>query len=192
MKITSAEFVRGAHAPDQMISDDLPRIAFAGRSNVGKSTLINRLLQRKGLARTSSTPGRTRAINYFLVNRRFYFVDLPGYGYAKVSRKEREAWGRLVEAFVLGPGGPLRIVQLIDGKIAGSPLDAEALSYLLGLGADLTVAVTKFDKVPRNKRSRCLADVARLLEAPDSVRILPVSAISGEGISELWQALDLG
>jgi len=191
MRITSAEFVRGAHGPDQLISDDLPRIAFAGRSNVGKSTLINRLLQRKGLARTSSTPGRTRAINYFLINRRFYFVDLPGYGYAKVSRKEREAWGRLVEAFMRGPGGPLRVVQLVDGKIAGSPLDAEALSYLLGLGADLTVAVTKIDKVPRNKRSRSLAEVARLLDAPDDVRILPVSAASGEGIRELWQVLDL-
>ena len=191
MRITSAEFVRGAHGPDQLISDDLPRIAFAGRSNVGKSTLINRLLQRKGLARTSSTPGRTRAINYFLINRRFYFVDLPGYGYAKVSRKEREAWGRLVEAFMRGPGGPLRVVQLVDGKIAGSPLDAEALSYLLGLGADLTVAVTKIDKVPRNKRSRSLAEVARLLDAPDDVRILPVSAASGEGIRELWQELDL-
>jgi GTP-binding protein len=191
MKITSAEFVQGAHGPEQLIANDLPRVAFAGRSNVGKSTLINRLLQRKGLARTSSTPGRTRAINYFLVNGRFYFVDLPGYGYAKVSRTERQAWGRLVEAFMLGPGGPLRVVQLVDGKISGSPLDAEALSYLLGLGADLTVAVTKIDKVPRNRRTRCLADVAKLLDAPDDVRILPVSAIGGEGIPELWQVLDL-
>jgi GTP-binding protein len=191
MKITSAEHVRAAHLPEQMIADDLPRVAFAGRSNVGKSTLINRLLQRKGLARTSSTPGRTRAIHYYLVNRRFYFVDLPGYGYAKVSRSEREDWGRLVEAFVRGPGGPLRVVLLVDGKISGSPLDAEALAYFVGLGADLTVAVTKIDRVSRNKRSRGLAAVARLLDPPDDVRIIPVSAIDGEGLSELWKTLDL-
>jgi GTP-binding protein len=191
MKITSAEHARAAHLPQQMIADDLPRIAFAGRSNVGKSTLINRMLQRKGLARTSSTPGRTRAIHYYLINARFYFVDLPGYGYAQVSRNEREAWGRLVESFVRGPGGSLDVVLLVDGKISGSPLDAEALAYFVGLGADLTVAVTKIDRVSRNKRSRCLADVARLLDPPDGVRIVPVSATTGEGLPALWKELDL-
>ena len=99
MKVESAEFIRSAHASGDFVRDGRPEIAFVGRSNVGKSSLMNRLLGRKGLARTSSTPGRTRAVNYFLVNRRFYFVDLPGYGYAKAGKEERREWAALVDGY---------------------------------------------------------------------------------------------
>src|SRR5262249_18541510 len=102
MKITSAEFCVAASSPDSFLKDKRPEIAFMGRSNVGKSSLINSLLGRKGLAKTSSTPGRTQTINFFLINKEFYFVDLPGYGYAKTSRENRQAWGKLIEKYLAG------------------------------------------------------------------------------------------
>lgn len=189
MKVTRAEFVVSAVKASDCLRDARPQIAFAGRSNVGKSSLINRLLQRKALARTSSTPGRTRAVNYFLINERFYFVDLPGYGYAKTSKQERRSWGELVDGYVQTALDRLQLVLLVDGKIAGSPLDAEAFAYFSSFGLRPIVAVTKIDKVPRNKRSRNLTAIAGLLEAPQDVRILPVSSQTGEGMSELWKEL---
>jgi GTP-binding protein len=189
MKVQRAEFVGTAVADEGFLRDDRPQIAFAGRSNVGKSSLINRLLQRKGLARTSSTPGRTRAVNYFLINDRFYFVDLPGYGYAKASKQDRAAWGKLVERYLRSSADRLQVVLLVDGKIAGSPLDSEAFAYFESFGLRPIVAVTKIDRVSRNQRTRCLAEVGRLLGISEADRLVPVSAETGEGIAELWREL---
>jgi GTP-binding protein len=189
LRVNSAEFILSATAESDFITDQRPQFAFAGRSNVGKSSLINRLLQRKGLARTSSTPGRTRAVNYFLINDRFYCVDLPGYGYAKTSKQERATWGTLVESYLGSASGRLKLVLLVDGKISGSPLDAEAFAYFSSFGLRPIVAVTKIDKVPRNNRPSNLAAIARLLEVTEEVRILPVSSQTGEGLGELWKEL---
>ncbi|MEL7062036.1 MAG: ribosome biogenesis GTP-binding protein YihA/YsxC, partial [Acidobacteriota bacterium] len=137
MKIHTAELEISAHRRDQFRRDGLSEVAFVGRSNVGKSSLMNRLLGRKKLARTSSTPGRTQAINYFLVNQRFYFVDLPGYGFAKASRGDRERWAALMDDYFRGATDRrVLLLQLIDAKVGATPLDAQGFEYFESLSLD--------------------------------------------------------
>lgn len=211
VKIESADFVLSASRPDQFRRDGLPEIAFVGRSNVGKSSLLNRILQRKGLARTSSTPGRTQAANYFLINRRFYFVDLPGFGYARASKTDRQQWAELMTEY-LAVGGEepaesargraesadwargraerrLRIVQLIDGKVGATPLDEQALEYFGSLDLLPIIVATKIDKVPRAQRARQLVEIRQHLHLPDDTEILGVSAETGEGVQQLWKGI---
>lgn len=187
MKIESAEFVKSARASGDFVRDGRPEIAFVGRSNVGKSSLMNRLLGRKGLARVSSTPGRTRAVNYFLVNRRLWFVDLPGYGYAKAGKEERREWAALADSYFRDGNRPL-VVMLVDGKIGATPLDVQAYEYLASLGVKLVVAATKVDKVPRGKRAAMEKSIRAALGV-EGVNVIPVSAHSGEGINEIWSAV---
>ena len=115
-----------ARSLEQFVSDDRPQVAFVGRSNVGKSSLLNRLLGRKALARISSNPGRTQSVNYFLINERYYFVDLPGYGYAKVSRTEREEWARFIDAYFQDALPHAHVLHLVDGKVGATNLDVDA------------------------------------------------------------------
>ena len=189
MKIETAEISLSAHTSRDFVRDGRPEIAFVGRSNVGKSSLMNRLLGRRGLARTSSTQGRTRAVNYFLVNRRFYFVDLPGYGYAKAGKDDRREWAALVEEYLRHALPRLRLILLVDGKVGATPLDTQAYAYLTGLGVEVTVVATKIDKVPRGRRSASLRGIRNTLGLDESTPLLPVSAHSGEGMKELWGAL---
>jgi len=189
VKIETAEHVRAAHVEAQLVRDDRPQVAFVGRSNVGKSSLMNRLLGRKSLARTSSTPGRTRAVHYFLVNRQAYFVDLPGYGYAKVSVEERKDWAALVERYFRRTPSPPLVVLIVDAKVGATPLDEEAWHYLAALGIPRVVAATKVDRLSRGKASAALAAVRRTLGTADGVPIVPVSARTGEGIKELWKEI---
>ena len=168
--------------------DARPEIAFVGRTNVGKSSLLNRLLGRKGLARTSQTPGRTQAVNYFLVNRRFYFVDLPGYGYAKAGKEARREWAARVEGY-FREEPPDAVVLLVDGKVGATPLDVQAYEYLSGLGTALIVAATKVDKVSRGKWASAVKEVRKTLNLEEEVPVIPVSAHSGDGIKELWGAM---
>jgi GTP-binding protein len=188
MRVETAEFVRSAHRDEDFVRDDRPEVLFAGRSNVGKSSLLNRLLGRKGLARTSSTPGRTRAVNYFLVNGRFYFADLPGYGYAKAGREERREWGALVDRYLRRALPGAQVVLLVDGEVGATPLDAQAYGYLRSLGAEPVVAATKIDKVPRGRRAQQQRAIRQVLEDAD-IKIIEVSARTGEGVGELWQAI---
>src|SRR4029079_16842850 len=132
-KIRSAEYVRSAHSARDLLSDDRPQVAFVGRSNVGKSSLLNALLGRRALARTSSTPGRTQAVNYFLVNERLFFVDLPGYGYAKASKDHRRAWARTLDSYFEAALPEALVVLLIDAKVGGTELDAQACEYIVGM-----------------------------------------------------------
>jgi GTP-binding protein len=188
VKAESAEFVKSARNSGDFVRDGRPEIAFVGRSNVGKSSLMNRLLGRKGLARVSSTPGRTRAVNYFLVNRRLWFVDLPGYGYAKAGREERREWADLADGYFRAGSRPL-VVMLVDGKVGATPLDLQAFEYLASLGMPVVIAATKADRVPRGRRAAMVKGVREALGLAGDVPVIPVSAQSGEGIQELWSAV---
>jgi GTP-binding protein len=189
VKVESAEFVKSARASGDFVRDGRPEIAFVGRSNVGKSSLMNRLLGRKGLARVSSTPGRTRAVNYFLVNRRLWFVDLPGYGYAKAGKDERREWAALADSYFRDNSSRPLVVMLVDGKVGATPLDAQAYEYLAGLGVPLVVVATKVDRLPRGKRAAMERGVRESLGLEAGTNMIPISAHSGEGIQELWSAV---
>jgi len=188
-KKVTAEFIRSAHRKEDLLRDGRPEILFVGRSNVGKSSLLNRLLGKRGLARTSSTPGRTRAVNYFLVNDRCYFVDLPGYGYAKAGKDERREWAELVDGYVREVVGRARVVLLVDGKVGATPLDVEALRYLRSLGAGVTVVATKMDRVPAGKRAKAVSEIRRTLSLDGDDDLIAVSAETGEGMKELWSTI---
>jgi GTP-binding protein len=192
LRIERAEYVRSAHIPQDFIRDGRPEVAFAGRSNVGKSSLLNRLLGRKALARTGSTPGRTRAVNYFLINGRFWFVDLPGYGYAKAGWEARRGWARLVDEYLrqatVEPART-RTVLLVDAKVGATDLDVQAAGYLRGLGMPVTAVATKIDRLPRGSRRTALAEIGRALGQGETMEVLPISARSGEGVPELWRAI---
>ncbi|MEA2602344.1 MAG: GTP-binding protein, partial [Acidobacteriota bacterium] len=179
------EFVRSAHGSGDYLRDGRPEVAFVGRSNVGKSSLLNRLLGRKGLARTSSTPGRTQAVNYFLVNRRFYFVDLPGYGYAKAGKEARREWAARVEGY-FREAPPALLVLLVDGNVGATPLDEQAHEYLSGLQTEILVAATKIDRISRGRWAQVTRDIRKVLSLGSEIPVIPVSARSGDGIKELW------
>lgn len=183
MKITSAEFVRSAFDRRHWIDDGRPEIAFLGRSNVGKSSLLNSLLNRKALARTSNTPGRTQSINYFLVNDEFYFVDLPGYGYAKVSKSMRSEWGEMARDYLSEHRSLVLFIQLVDSRHAPSEQDKQLNDWLLVNEKPHLVVATKSDKPSSNQLSKQLAILRKHL--PDS-RIIAYSAETGKGRDELW------
>lgn len=188
MKVRKAEFIRTAVDRAGFISDGRPEVAFVGRSNVGKSSLLNRLLQRKKLARTSSTPGRTRAVNYFLIDDAYYFVDLPGYGWARAGKDERASWARLVESYFEAALPAARIVLLVDGKVGATPLDQQAWDWLQDLEADTVVAATKIDKLKSSQRHKALRNIRESLGLP-AESLVAVSAKSGDGIQELWHRI---
>lgn len=190
MKISSAELERSAYRPDQLVRDDRPQVAFVGRSNVGKSSLLNRLLGRKKLARTSSTPGRTRAVHYFLVNRRFYFVDLPGYGFAKASRSDRDEWARLIQAYLEQPAGPRTAIQLVDAKVGPTVLDEEAIDYLRTFEVWPTIVATKADRVKRSERAQAERKVRSALRLDEDWPVRMASSTTGEGIPEIWSQIE--
>lgn len=193
MKIESAEFILSANHRRQFLRDGRPQIAFVGRSNVGKSSLLNKVLQRKKLARIGSTPGRTRAVNYFLINDRFYFVDLPGYGFAKASKSDRQTWAELMDEYFRDSGGdgPHRclLTHLVDGKVGATELDEQGRDYFLGLGLEVMTVATKIDKVPRSRRVKQLKAIRQRLELSDDDVIVPFSAVSGEGGQQIWKGI---
>jgi len=166
----------------------LPEIAFAGRSNVGKSSLINRLLRRKKFARVSNTPGRTREINFFEVNGQFVLADLPGYGYARVSKERKAAWRPLIEGYLRGSPALRGVVQLLDARRVPSDDDLQMLDFLAQVGTPTIVVATKIDKLPRAERSARVEQLA--LEAGiDLEQVIPFSAVEGDGRDELAEAI---
>ena len=187
MKITSAEFVKSAFNRDHWIDDRRPEIAFLGRSNVGKSSLINSLLQRKGLARTSNTPGRTQSINYFLINDSFYFVDLPGYGYAKVSKSMRSDWGIMAEEYLSGRDQLVLCVQLIDSRHEPTRLDLQLNEWLNFNGKPHIAVATKSDKLTANQLTKQLKVIRMGLKFSE---VIPYSAETGKGRDDVWGQLD--
>ena len=189
MKITACRLQVTAFRPEAFPRDGRPGVAFMGRSNVGKSSLINRLLGRRGLAPVSKSPGRTRAIGFYLVNDRIYFVDLPGYGYARVPGSLRQHWKGLVEAYLEGPWRPDLAVQLVDARHGPTDLDLELLSWLRSRAIPRQIVLTKSDDLPAS-RTRALSRNAPGCDWPPGETPLPVSAVTGLGIPVLWRAID--
>ncbi|MBC7901243.1 MAG: YihA family ribosome biogenesis GTP-binding protein [Saprospiraceae bacterium] len=187
MKVTSAEFVKSAFERGHWTADGLPEVAFLGRSNVGKSSLLNSLLQRKALARTSNTPGRTQSINYFLVNEKVYFVDLPGYGYAKVSKSMRADWGTMAEEYLSERQELALCIQLIDSRHKPTTLDLQLHEWLLFNNKNHIVVATKSDKLSRNELQKQLRVIEKAL--PES-KILSYSASTGKGREALWSEIE--
>jgi GTP-binding protein len=169
-------------------TSELPEIAFSGRSNVGKSSLLNKLVRRKALARVSSTPGKTREINFFRVNDAFHLVDLPGYGYARVSKAAREAWRPLIEGYLQTSEQLRGVVQLIDARHPPSNDDLHMLDFLASVGVPTVVVATKVDKLSRAERGPTLVALAARLGVEDE-QLIPFSARTGEGRDELAQAV---
>lgn len=165
-----------------------PEIAFAGRSNVGKSSLINKLVRRKKLARVSNTPGRTREIHFFRVNSDFVLVDLPGYGYARISRERRAEWRPLIEGFLKRSPGVRGIVQLLDARHDPTGDDEQMLGFLADLGLPTIVAATKIDKLSRAAVPRRMRELAEQIGMDES-QIIPFSAETGQGRDELAEAI---
>ena len=186
MKFTSAKFIASAQTPESFLRDRRKEIAFLGRSNVGKSSLMNSLLGVKGLARTSSTPGRTQTINFFLINEEFYFVDLPGYGYAKVSKSDRQAWGKLIEKYLAQREQLVLSILIVDARHEPSPLDLQMKSWLQHFELPYLVVSTKNDKLSANERR---ASQQRALRALEVERIIPYSAVTREGANQLWDVI---
>lgn len=183
MKVTSAEFVKSAFERSHWVIDGRPEIAFLGRSNVGKSSLINSLLLRKGLARTSNTPGRTQSINFFLINDSFYFADLPGYGYARVSKTMRADWGKMAEEYLSDRQELALCVQLIDSRHAPTSLDIQLNEWLKHNEKPFIVVATKSDKSSKTELAKSLKLAKATLT--DS-RILTYSATKALGRDEVW------
>lgn len=183
MKITSAEFIKSAYDETHWTADGLPEIAFLGRSNVGKSSLINSLLNRKGLARTSNTPGRTQCINFFKINESFCFVDLPGYGYAKVSKTMRAEWGKMAENYLAKRRELVLSIQLVDSRHAPTELDIQLNDWLKFHRKNFIIVATKADKLSSNQLNKTIREIEKKL--PES-KIITYSAITGRGKDAVW------
>ena len=190
MIITKAELEAVAVKASQYPADILPEIAFAGRSNVGKSSLLNLLTGRKSLARVSQSPGKTRTINFYRANDAFRIVDLPGYGYAKVSRTATREWGPMMEEYFSSRRGLKKVVQLVDIRHAPSSQDVKMYEYLRHYGLDGIVVATKADKVSRNEAQKCLAVIRRTLSLEPADLVIPVSALKRSGQEELLRVME--
>lgn len=190
MKINQSELEQVAVKPEQYPPADLLEIAFAGRSNVGKSSLLNLLTGRKKLARVSGSPGKTRTINFYRVNGSFRIVDLPGYGYAKVSRSVSESWGKMMEQYLENRENLVCVVQLVDIRHEPSAQDKQMHAYLEHFGLSGIVVATKADKISRNQLQKQINMIRRSLQLAPEDRVLPVSALKRTGQQELLDAME--
>jgi len=190
MIIKKAELVATAVNKKQYPQDDKKEIAFAGRSNVGKSSLLNLLVNRKSLARVSSSPGKTRTINFYEINGEFRIVDLPGYGYAKVSRSVTENWGDMIESYLAGRKGLIKVIQLVDIRHEPSAQDVQMYEWIRHYGLGGIVVATKSDKISRNETAKSLGVIRKTLGLSPEDKVIPVSALKRTGYEELMEELD--
>lgn len=182
-----AEFIIGAVKPELFPAESLPEIAFLGRSNVGKSSLINSLVNKKGLARTSSSPGCTQAIQFYRVNAQWHFVDLPGYGYAKVSRVEARGWKDLIESYLTKRTSLELCFLMLDSRRGWMDMDLELRDWLEHWNRPYVVVATKVDKL--KTQSERVQSLAALREPDPNLVPLTFSAVTGQGVREIWQAI---
>lgn len=188
--IRKAEYVTSAVSAGQYPQEGLPEIALAGRSNVGKSSLINKFLGRRNLARTGNTPGKTQTLNFYRINDGWFFVDLPGYGYAKVSKQVQAKWGPMMASYLERRAELRAVIQIVDIRHAPSREDKDMFGWAGQKGVPTLVVATKADKVARGQRAKHLSIIARDLGIPDWKLILPFSVEDGSGVDELHAAVE--
>lgn len=181
LNVNRAEFIKSAASPQQFIRSSMPSVVFAGKSNVGKSSVINRLLNRKNFARVGASPGKTVHVNYFRIDDKLYFVDLPGYGYAKVSQAERERWGRLMEDFFAQPGLIDLGVMIVDARHKPTADDVTMAQWFKSSGCSMVVVANKLDKLKKSEIEPNLELIRRTLELPEEIILIPFSAEKGQG-----------
>ena len=190
MKILKAELTAVAVKNSQYPPEDRPEIAFAGRSNVGKSSLLNMLVNRKQLARVSGSPGKTQTVNFYDINDTFRIVDLPGYGYAKVSKSKSSAWGPMIENYLINRKNLRRVIQLVDVRHAPSAQDIQMYDFLKYYGLDGTVVATKSDKLSKNEVGRNLRMIKEKLDMTPGGIIIPISSLKKTGGELLLEHID--
>lgn len=190
MIINKSDIEAVAVKPSQYPPDNLKEIAFAGRSNVGKSSLLNLITGRKKLAKVSGSPGKTRTINFYLINDAFRIVDLPGYGYAKVSKSVSQDWGAMMEKYLQGRENLIKVIQLVDIRHQPSKQDVEMYEYLRYYGLDGIVVATKADKVSRNQIPKQIKQIRQTLGLRKEDIVIPVSALKRTGYEELLDVIE--
>lgn len=189
MIVNNASLAAVGVKEEQYPKTGLPEIAFAGKSNVGKSSLINGLLRRKALARTSSQPGKTQTINFYQVEEAVYFVDLPGYGYAKVSKSERERWAKMIDDYLHTRQTLLQVVLLVDGRHEPSANDVQMMEWIRSFGYQPLVIATKMDKIGKQQQAKNLKIIRQTLSLK-AEELFPFSAPDKKGADEIWEAFD--
>lgn len=190
MKVNSAEIVISAVKPAQYPDVDMPEFALAGRSNVGKSSFINKMLGRKSLARTSSKPGKTQTLNFYLINEAFHFVDVPGYGYAKVSKKEREAWGKMIETYITSREQLKAVVLLVDLRHPPTADDRLMYDFLKHYNITCIIVATKADKIPKSKWQKHVKITKETLQLHEEDQLVMFSSETGEGKDKAWATIE--
>ena len=181
LNVNKAEFIKSAASPKQFIQSSIPSVVFAGKSNVGKSSVINRMLNRKNFARVGASPGKTIHVNYFFIDQKIYFVDLPGYGYAKVSQAERDRWGKLMEDFFATPGLINLGVMIVDARHKPTADDVTMAEWFKSSGCRLVVVANKLDKLKKSEIEPNMQQIRDTLTLPDEVLLIPFSAEKGQG-----------
>ena len=189
LNVNKAEFIKSAASPNQFIRSSTPSVVFAGKSNVGKSSVINRMLNRKNFARVGASPGKTIHVNYFLIDGRVYFVDLPGYGYAKVSQAERDRWGKLMEQFFAAEGLIDLGVMIVDARHKPTADDVTMAEWFKNSGCRLVVVANKLDKLKKSQVEPALQLIRETLELGEGDLLIPFSAEKGTGKEELISIL---
>lgn len=189
MKVTDAKITISAVDSSQYPNDHLPEIGLAGRSNVGKSSFINRMIDRKSLARTSSKPGKTQTINFYKINDAFYFVDVPGYGYAKVSKQEQRTWGPMMEEYFESRDQLQAVLLITDLRHQPTKDDVQMYEYLKYLQLPVVIIATKYDKVKKSQRAKYLKRTVETIQPHPDDSIIPFSAISAVGKEDVWNIL---
>ncbi len=190
MIVKSAELETVCGITSKLPDNDLPEIAFAGKSNVGKSSLINGLLNRKSLARTSAQPGKTQTINFYNVNKNLYFVDLPGYGYAKVSVEIRAKWGKMIEKYLHGSPQLKKVFLLIDIRHVPSENDCMMYDWIVDNGYEPVIICTKLDKIKRSQVQKNLKLIREKLDLVPETTMIPFSAQTKQGRDEIWNLIE--
>ena len=191
MIIKESSYAISAVREDQYPTDNLPEVALSGRSNVGKSSLINTLLNRKNLARTSAQPGKTQTLNFYLVNHAFYLVDVPGYGYAKVSQKKREQFGIMIQDYLETRANLQGLIILVDGRHEPTKNDVAMYNYALYLNIPILVVCTKIDKVKKSQQNQVLAILKQKLDLNhDNVDVVTFSSVQKLHVQEVWQWIE--
>jgi GTP-binding protein len=189
MKVTQAEIVISAVKPEQYPNEPLPQFALAGRSNVGKSSFINKMINRKSLARTSSKPGKTQTLNFYLINESLYFVDVPGYGFAKVSKKERDAWGRMIETYITTSELLRAVILIVDLRHPPSKDDVLMYDFLKHHELPVIIVATKADKIPKGKWQKHLKVVRETLNIQGNDELHLFSSETAEGKDTVWNVI---